>query len=166
MKAIKLLLIFISLFSVSIGYSQTKAGKKAAGTAKIEALVNKSVNDNKIEIIIDRIVPFRGTSKSTLDGYFLRISNDSLSCHLPYFGQMQTAIFDTDELSIIFKDYTIQLIKKTGKKREHKLSFELKSSKSLEIFVFNIDIFPNGNTTINVAPSERDHIMYYGKIKY
>lgn len=161
---ILILVIFIAWFSTC--QAQTRAEKRAAKEAEIEAQVKTSIESNHINIIIDRIIPAKDPARSTLDGYSLKISNDTLNCYLPYIGQMRSSMFDPGEMSIVFKDQKITLFKAIGKKGIYLIAFETKSAKNLEGFLFNIEIYPNGSANIGVAPHGRDQIAYHGELKY
>ncbi len=170
MKKIAFLILTSFLISFSTCCAQTKAltraEKRAAKEALIEAKVKEIIESNCIKIVIDRIMPATSPARSSLDGYALQISNDTLNCHLPYIGQFKSSVFDTSGMSIEFENQVIKPSKAFGKKGVYQIVFETKSQKNLELFVFNIEIYSNGSSVIAIAPQGRDHIVYHGNLKY
>ncbi len=94
---------------------------------------------------------------------FLKISNDSITSYLPYFGerQMQVAYGGRDnaiEFNGILKNYKVE----TNKDNSYTLSFEAKSKS--EHFKVYITLSPNLNSNIQLNGSSRFPISYTGTV--
>lgn len=95
---------------------------------------------------------------------FLKVSGDSISSHLPYFGerQMQVAYGGGDstiEFNGLMKHYKV----KQEKDQSYAISFEAKSNS--ETFNVYIKLFPNGNSEIMLNGMSRLSIRYTGEAK-
>lgn len=95
---------------------------------------------------------------------FLTISNDSVSAHLPYFGERQMH-FDYGgrdggiKLNGLIEDYTLK------KGKNNRFIIEFNARNKMETFNINILLFPNLNSEIIVNSSSRFPISYIGKVE-
>jgi len=106
------------------------------------------------------MLPRRWSGRSVMYGYSLELRNDSVFCHLPYLGVAQQADFDTDGLNFE-KPITNYNIKKGKKKR---LIVEFTCRKSFVDYLFSVTLFPDGDATIYLIPSNADNITYEGEL--
>ncbi|MDG1730826.1 MAG: DUF4251 domain-containing protein [Algibacter sp.] len=95
---------------------------------------------------------------------FLTISGDSISSHLPYFGERQMHVDygggdSAIQLEGVLEDYTT----KKGKHNRYNISFDAKSKS--EYFTVNITLFPNLTSLIQITGSGRFPISYTGHVK-
>lgn len=156
------------LFTSSVASAQTKAQKRAAENARIENIAKEAFENNEFVIIVDRIFPVGGSAKYTSDGYFVKISGDTLNCFLPFFGSAHSPAVYSNNLSIDLKDEIVKVVKGETKKGEYTFNLEVLSSKdqkSNEIFKFYISFYGNANASINLISGNRDSMSYHGKLK-
>jgi hypothetical protein len=95
---------------------------------------------------------------------YLRIVGDSIYADLPYFGERQmNAGYKGSDTSIsingALQNYEVM---KHSQDDSYSISFNTKTQN--EVFRFNINLFPNLNTTMIVNGSTRFPIQYSGKV--
>ena len=78
----------------------SKKERKALRAAAMEADVASAFEKKRILVEINRIYPSGRESRVTNNSYAFRLVNDSLTCHLPYIGDMTTSAYGGIDLSI------------------------------------------------------------------
>ncbi|EKD31205.1 MAG: hypothetical protein ACD_77C00369G0002 [uncultured bacterium] len=156
------------LITFSSATAQTKAQKRAAENARIENIAKEAFEKNEFVIVVDRIFPIGGKAQYSSDGYFVKISGDTLNCYLPFFGSAHSPAVYSTNLSVDLKDEIVKVVKGETKKGEYTFNLDVLSSKdqkSNEIFKFYISFYGNANASINLISSNRDSMSYHGKLK-
>ena len=162
MKALlKLLLISAFVFGVSAANAQnTKADKKAAK----EKVIKNKIDSVNYTFRANYVSPMRGGQRILTSSYYdLKVSKDTVTAFLPYFGR----VYFNPPLSS-----TDAGIKFTSTKFDYKVT-EKKKGGWLVIINFNdtdkarrmtLDISVNGTTTVTSVSNNRDAITFYGDI--
>lgn len=159
MKGNRFLMVLgvVLLLGVQPFFAQSKAER-----AEKEKQVVKELLESKQYIIeVDRAIPMSGRSRHLTTNYTLEIKGDSVNSYLPYFGQAYSVPYGGGK-GLIFEapvsDYRLSFNKK-GVAQIH-----FKSKTDEDNFTYSIEVFPNGSTTINVAPVNRQSISFYGEL--
>ena len=120
--------------------------------AEKEALakrVNTALDERKYEINVQMMFPLKGPGKNLTSGWSLEVKNDSLFSYLPYMGRAYAPI----------KNYRDGL----WQKNLRKIDFDATNEE--DTYHYTIDVYENGNATINVVARERDPITFSGVMK-
>lgn len=173
--------IIFGLFCIGLGLVSCKSGQSVA-SAKEKTLVTKAIEQqefriesnwaypqttNALQQVINAglVQPGSNAGAISLIGNtnFLTVNGDSISSHLPYFGerQMQVAYGGTDsaiEFKGVLEDYSIT----KDKKSRYSISFRAKSN--TESFKVMIILFPNASTRIYLNSGSRFPISYLGEL--
>ena len=132
----------------------TKEEKASKEIALREAIENRSYN-----IDVNRMVPVSGSTRTLTSQYSLEIKGDSINSHLPYLGRAYSVPYGGGE-GLIFKsdilDYQLTY------DNRGKAVIEFKTKTKEDQFVYNVEIFSNGSTTINVRSNNRQSISFCG----
>jgi len=151
MKANKLFLLAGLLLSGSMIpiTAQNKKEKKQ----QREQAVREAVDAKAYKINVDRVMPMKGGSKHLTSDYSLEIRNDSVYSYLPYFGVGKGLNF-----SAPLSEYTSTYSKKGNAK------ITLKVRNEEDNYLYNITIYPNGSSNIQVTPTNRQSISFSGEM--
>jgi hypothetical protein len=163
---IKLFLVFaVVLAGLNIANAQnSRKERQAAKTAAVKKMID---NANYV-FEANYVNPTRGAGRSLTDSYELKVSKDTISAYLPYFGRAYVAPVDPREGAIEFAytkfDYNITEHKNGGwdiviKPKEQDIS-ALKDVQSLRL-----TISTNGYASLQVISSNRDPISFNGTIE-
>ncbi|MDO3695705.1 DUF4251 domain-containing protein [Wenyingzhuangia sp. chi5] len=97
---------------------------------------------------------------------FLTIAGDSISSHLPYYGERQMNVNygggdSAIKLKGLMKDYKVT---KT-KDHSYRIDFTAKNESNLEVFTVSIKLYSNLQSDIFINSTSRFPISYRGEIK-
>lgn len=159
MKANKLFLLASLLLSGSMIpiTAQNKKEKKQ----QREQAVREAVDAKAYKINVDRVMPMKGGSKHLTSDYSLEIRNDSVYSYLPYFGVAYNVPYGGGKglnFSAPLSEYTSTYSKKGNAK------ITLKVRNEEDNYLYNITIYPNGSSNIQVTPTNRQSISFSGEM--
>jgi len=131
-----------------------------AEQAKINRLTEK-IDAQRYEFTARNANPMNFKTINLDPGYTLKITPDTITAYLPYFGRAYTAPINPSEGGIKFTSTNFDYEKK-AKKDGWEIKIDTKDTKG------NVNLFMNiGNTgyaTINVRDNDRQAISFYGTI--
>ena len=151
MKANKLFLL--ASFFLSSSLTPIAAQSKKEKKQQTEQAVREAVDAKTYKINVDRVMPMKGGSKHLTSDYSLEIRNDSVYSYLPYFGGGKGLNF-----SAPLSEYTSAYNKKGNAK------ITLKVRNEEDNYLYNIIIYPNGSSNIQVTPTNRQSISFSGEM--
>lgn len=159
MKANKLFILAVLLIcgSMTPVMAQTKKEKKQ----QTEQAVREAIDAKKYKIDVNRVMPMKGGSKHLTSDYSLEIRNDSIYSYLPYFGVAYTIPYGGGKglnFNAPLSEYTSEYSKK-GNAR-----ITLKVRNEEDNYIYNITIYPNGTSSIQVTPTNRQSISFSGEM--
>lgn len=157
MKQYFLLAGFI-LTMVMSGCSSLK-GLTPEEKAAEEAVLRQAIENRTFYIDVTRMVPSNENAKALTSSYSVEIKENQIKSNLPYFGRAFSAPYGRSE-GLIF-DSTIKAYKVSQGKKGITL-IELKTETSEDDYMYRIEIYPTGSTTINVSMQNRQAISFIG----
>lgn len=95
--------------------------------------------------------------------YEVKISNDTLISHLPYFGEAYYSAYGSNEspLSFVSKNFNYTE-KRNDKKNRTNITIQISDQRFPIVYYFSI--FDNGRADLTVADSSRKKIVFQGNI--
>lgn len=128
--------------------------------------------DNNIEKIESRNLTFSATSASPLSGrsitltdsYTLKISGDTITARLPYFGRSYIAPTDPSNIGIDFVSTNFDYKSEQKKNGMYNITIEPKDLPKLEQrgLKISLSLGINGYGTLQVSSNDRQPISFYG----
>ncbi len=157
MKQLSILLLLVGVMACS---TLTPA-ERAAKEARQAALVKKALDDRHYVIDIQMMYPQRGPAKNVTGDYSLEVRGDSLLSYLPYFGRAYLVPYGGGK-GLNFTG----IIEKYSASRNAKGAYEIAIGLSNEedTYYYMLEIFDNGNATIDVTAKQREPISYSGQM--
>jgi major membrane immunogen (membrane-anchored lipoprotein) len=164
MKKLNPVYIILILFSALLLNACSSQKSKLENQQKIAQLLE----NNHFKFVAQQANPLRTNIISSqlrnLDGrYDLKISQDSIKCYLPYFGQARQADYGSSDNGIQFvsTDFNYSKIKMNNGNYQITIipNGETKTSKLL------LEVSANGYATLNVTSTYRDQISFNGIIE-
>lgn len=161
--------IFLLLFAVSFGFTQTKSEKKALQKEKELKAYTKS------KALIDSgVYHFEANWANTQKGRrinlttnpnYVRVNQPEADIFLPYFGVVHSPVAGIKgDGGIVFKG-KIENYKVEWNDKKQKAIIKFNANATSERLSFIITTFKSGNSTISVNSNIRDGISYDGNIK-
>lgn len=161
-RRIDLLAIIISAISL-VGIYGCSTQKRASDFL-IKAKIDSLIAIPKIEFKPTQATPISYRSVNLSYGYYLRISKDSVSCYLPYYGRAYTANLNSSEAGINFTSTNFGYQKDAAPKGSYTIRIEPKDTR--QKFKLYLSIQESGYASLQVTDPERQSISFYGAIDY
>lgn len=159
----KLLAFIVIAVCLALCVSTQKAEERAHVRRVLQLRVVNAVSKRPIKVNVDYMTPYRMPAQHLTTNYSLTIFNDSVDSYLPYFGVAYQSNFgDGMRGPLIFTSKISNLTITEGKKNTFRITFSAK--KGNEVFDYDLLIFDNGKTQIQVQGSARESIMFSGNL--
>ena len=129
--------------------------------AAIEATVQENLDNRSFEIEVDQMNPMRGGAKHVTN-YSLKVDGDKLISQLPYFGQAWNLPYGGGK-GMNFESKIREYFETMPKVDMREIT--LTTNNGEDTFLFVIDVFTNGKTTIRVRSRNRESIEYQGMMR-
>ena len=160
-RVILLILVAISAAILLSGCATSE--EKAAQMAELSANVTNALNNRDYKIAIDRMYPMRGSSRHVSFGYSVEVRNDTLISYLPYFGRAYNVPYGGGKglnFTALIGSYQ-EFMKRNGQRH-----IEIGVTNDEDIYLYTIDVFDNGNSSVEVRARQRERISYSGNIEF
>ena len=129
--------------------------------AAIEAKVQDNLDNRTFEIDVDQMNPRRGGTQHVTN-YSLTVDGDKLISHLPYVGQAWNLPYGGGK-GMSFESVISEYYESYPKADMRQIA--LRTNNGEDLFIFIIEVFSNGKTTIDVRSRNREPISYYGMMR-
>ena len=137
--------------------------ERAARAAELKKKVTTALRERNYKIMVDRMYTMRGSSKSVSYGYCVEVRNDSLISYLPYFGRAYNVPYGGGK-GLNFSErigrYN-EFVEENGKRH---IEIDLKNEE--DTYLYTIDVFENGRSSIDVQSRQRERISYSGEMAF
>ena len=157
------------LFSILLGSSVcamlsgcASAEERAARAAEQAAKVTEALKARDYKIVVNRMYPMKGSSKSVSYGYSVEVRNDSLISYLPYFGGAYNVPYGGGK-GLNFSERIGSY--RESQKNNGERQIEINVTNEEDTYIYLIKVFSNGNSSIDVTSRQRDHISYSGELE-
>ena len=137
--------------------------ERAAQKAEMARNVTKALNERNYKISILRMNPMRGSSRSVSYGYSVEVRNDTLFSYLPYFGRAYNVPYGGGKglnFSHPIENYQ-EYQKKNGQRY-----IEIGLTNEEDTYLYTIEVFDNGNSSVEVLSRQRERIFYTGMMEF
>ena len=157
------LTVFLMLVVVSSAmYAQEKKTKKERQQEQAEK-VQKMVEAQEYKFVAQRAFPMSGRSIHLTSLYDLRVSKDTISAYLPYFGRAYVAPMNPSEGGIKFESTDFNYRLENAKKGGWIVLISIKDAKRRIEMVLNITA--SGSANLSVNDDTRQTISFNGNIE-
>lgn len=138
--------------------SEERAAQKAEHAKKVVAALNKKA----YTISVDRMYPMKGSPKNVSYGYSVEVRNDSLISYLPYFGRAYSVPYGGGK-GLNFSECIGSY--RESQKVEGQRYIEIEVKNDEDSYLYTIEVFDNGRSSINVQSRQREPISYSGEVE-
>jgi hypothetical protein len=145
--------LLLVLLTVTVYHASAKDDDIKADTVK------KRIENKSFVFVAQSAMPLKGKFISLTPSFDVRISGDTVTAYLPYFGEAHTAIFGHEEGGIKFKSVRN---KYTVKPKKNGWNVMIKPEDVGYGIELNFDISKSGNTMLRVNDNRRDAITFRG----
>lgn len=150
------ILIVAFLASCKSGTSLTKQESIAQMAEKIES--------GRYTFIPTTAIPMAGKSINLSYSFSLKISKDTISAYLPYYGRAYSAPMSSEEAGINFTSTDfLNLSVFDEKKKTNNVTINIKDNRRK--YKLSLQIGENGYATLNVQDNDRQAISFNGRVE-
>lgn len=153
-------MLLVLVASIQITFAQeSKQDKIEAQAAALKSLVESK----SFAFIPQSVTPLTGRTRQLTSYYNLRISKDTITSNLPYFGRAYTAPINPEDPGISFTSTDFEYYQTPGKKGGWDILIKFKNQ--TQVREMNLTIFDNGRADLVVSSNNRQSISFSGDIK-
>ena len=139
---------------------QQNREQRQAQEAETARQVRQQVPAGDFKISVNLMIPTRGSSKVLSDPYFVKVNDNRLESHLPYFGRAYNIPYGGGKGLTFETDITSYNWKET---KPGVFDITIIASNEEDTYEYDIRLFDNGSASIEVRPRNREHISYQGE---
>ena len=136
--------------------------ERAARAAEQKRKVEAALAQRNYKIGVDHMYPMKGPSRNVSYGYSVEVRNDSLISYLPYIGGVYRVPYGGG-MGLNFEE-RIGSYRETQVKNKRRIEIEVKNIE--DTYLYSLEIFDNGSSSIDVQALQRDRISFSGKMKF
>lgn len=137
--------------------------KTFAQNADTYTIISDKIAKKDFVFVAQSLTPIGGKLRILTSEYDVKITADSITSYLPYFGNAQEAPSSSDDAGIIFTSTEFGYTYEAGKKKSWDVSIKFRDQRNTAQFSFII--YDNGEASLNVTSMLRDPISFRGYIK-
>lgn len=154
--------IATTILLVSVLFFGCKTSEKLSKEEVITRITEKVENRN-YTFVAQRAFPMGGRSINITYNYSLKVSNDTITAYLPYFGRAYTAPMSSDDNGIKFTSTDFEY--STSEKNKGMWDIRIKTNDNQKRYQLSLSIGEKGDATLNVQDTHRQAITFYGQIE-
>lgn len=149
------MMVVLTLVACSTLTPEEKEARKVARAQAVE----KALADRHYSIDVQMMYPQRGPAKNISGNYSLEVKGDTLVSYLPYFGRAFQVPYGggkgLDFIAVIGEYSAV-------KDAKGQTLVTIKVTNEEDTYLYQLGIFDNGSTTIDVQPKQREPISFSG----
>ena len=138
------------------------SAEKLAQQQKTANAVIEAMSGRHYKIDVESAYPSRGKMLSLSWGFSLEIKGDTIISNLPYYGRAYSIPYGGGKglnFTSTIQSYTSSEVK-MGKSR-----VVIKTRNEEDSYQYTLEVFPNGEATIDVISRERETISFRGRLR-
>ena len=156
-----LISLIIAVLTLASCATADKAARDQRRRDRAEKVAG-AIESGRYRVGVRTAYPVRGGAVQVTGDYGLEVSGDSVTVYLPYFGRGFTLPYGGGR-GLNFKaamaEYKVRRVKRD------RTRVDFLTGNDEDIYRFTVDIFDNGQVTVDVQPQQRSRISYGGELE-
>ena len=155
-------LILLSVLLAMTACNTLTSAERAERDALMAQAVEKALAKRQYVVDIDMMYPTSGPARRLSFDYILKVNGDTLTSYLPYFGNAYDAPYsggNSLDFKEPIKEYKAEQVKKD------KTRITIKADHEGDHLIYTLEVFDNGNASLNVISTRRQSINFDGTLK-
>ncbi len=153
------LLAILAIVALMTGCATS--AEKMARQAEVAAQVKEALQARHYKIDVHMMYPRRGSSVNVSSNYSLEVKGDTLVSYLPYFGRAYNVPYGGGK-GLNFKALITGYRSEPGNKGLTRIQISTENEE--DQYLYYLEIFNNGEATIDVQSRQREFITYSGRM--
>ena len=137
--------------------------EKEARRVAIAKKVATALADRHYQIDVDMMYPLRAPGRNVGGTYSLEVRGDTLISYLPYFGRAYNVPYGGGKglnFSAPIESY------QEGMGKNGKRHIEIKLTNEEDTYLYTLEVFDNGSSSVSVMSRQREQISYSGDMEF
>ena len=135
----------------------------AAQQAERALAVENALQSRHYTVDVQMMYPNRGVGRNVTSNYSLEVKGDTLVSYLPYFGRAYSVPYGGGKAL----NFTAPIKRyQSAKGSKGRTLVDLVIDNEEDVITYHIEVFDNGQTTIDVIAREREPISYSGELSW
>lgn len=161
MKKQLIIALSVAVMLVTAGLMTACKTMTAAELAELAKKVTKCLDERHYTIDVQMMMPQGGPARNVSGNWSLEVRNDSLFSYLPYVGRAFNIPMGGGK-GLNFTAPIIHYTEATGKNGKRRIEIDVRNDE--DSYNYMIEVFDNGNASIDVTARERDNISFSGNL--
>ena len=155
-------ILLLSMLFVSVLLMSCNTNKEVVDPARAQA-IKSLLESRQYVVMVGSMRPMSSPTISVSQGQKMIVREGTVSCYLPYVGSGQNVGYGASgykalNFSAPILDYKVEYPK------SDRAQVTFKVDNGDDHYMFHVEVFMNGKTTIDVEPRGRDAVSYSGMI--
>lgn len=155
-------ILLLSMLFVSVLLMSCNTNKEVVDPARAQA-IKSLLESRQYVVMVGSMRPMSAPTISVSQGQKMIVREGTVSCYLPYVGSGQNVGYGASgykalNFSAPILDYKVEYPK------SDRAQVTFKVDNGDDHYMFHVEVFMNGKTTIDVEPRGRDAVSYSGMI--
>lgn len=127
-------------------------------------IIQEKVKEQHFVFQAQNVLPIRGRSRNVAtDNYTLKVTSDTITAYLPYFGRAYVAPMDPSQGGIQFTSTKFQYVKTAGRKGGWNIVIKPDDVREIQRLILSVS--SEGYASLQVISTHRDPISFNGIIE-
>lgn len=159
------IIVYLACAAMAVWMLGSCASKEELAARRIELAkkVDTALQERNFKIGVLMMYPPRGGARNVAYGYSLEVRNDSLISYLPYFGRAYDVPYGGGK-GLNFTTPVGSYQESMGKNGMRII--EVGTQNEEDRFLYRIEVFDNGQSTIDVLSQNRETISFSGEMTF
>lgn len=157
----RFLIVFSVMLAMTACNTMTSA-QRAERDALVAQAVDKALAKRHYTVDIDMMYPTGAPAKRLTNDYILKVEGDMMTSYLPYFGTAYDAPYSGGN-GLDFKEPIKNYKSEQVKKDKTRITIDVDHDS--DHLTYTLEVFDNGNVSLNVISTRRESINFNGTLK-
>ena len=138
------------------------SAERAEREARVAQAVEQALAERHYKVDVQLMLPLRGKAMNVTSEYSLEVNGDTLISYLPYFGRVYNVPYGGGK----GLNFTAPILRyEIQKDRKGRAQILLVTDNKENVVTYRLEIFSNGQATINVLSRDMEQINFRGELE-
>lgn len=157
----KQVIFAVAILALIFAYSCKSSSRL---TEEQKQAVTTRLTENNYTFIATSANPMSGRNIQLTSSYYLKVTPDTVSAHLPFFGRAYSAtLASLDNGSITFTSTNFEYQSEQNKKGEWDINIKIKGDP--KAYQLRLSVSDSGMSILNITQANKQPMTYYGRIE-
>lgn len=160
----KKILFVAVMVTICVGCATSEAARQARAERQVKEAeaVKKGIEAKDFKINVNYVYPVGASPMQLSTPYYLKVKGDTVTSYLPYFGRAYSVPYGGGK-ALNFDGRILRYAAEQVKSDRMVVRMDIVNDETE--YVYTVDIFDNGSSTIDVVSHSRETIRFSGNME-